>query len=103
GAENGVVIVDVDKPLAPRVVATIPELKAATGIAVQFRYAFVTTHDGLSSVDITDPNHPRVAGRVAIPDARSVYAARTYAYVGGGAHGMVIVDVEQPDMPAILQ
>jgi len=102
GAENGVVIVDVDKPLTPRVVATIPELKDVSGIAVQFRYAFVTTRDGLSTVDITDPNHPRVAGRVSIPDARSVYVARTYAYVAGGAKGMMIVDVERPEKPSIL-
>src|SRR5205823_13955406 len=41
GADSGLVIIDVDKPLTPRVVATIPELKDATGIAIQFRYAFV--------------------------------------------------------------
>jgi hypothetical protein len=62
----------------------------------------VTTRDGLSAVDITDPSRPLVAGRVAIPDARSVYVARTYAYVGGGAQGMVIVDVGRPEKPAIL-
>src|SRR5205814_10384873 len=71
GATGGLVVVDVDKPLAPRIVASIPELKNATGIGVQFRYAFVTTPEGLASVDITDPAHPRVAGRLAIPDARS--------------------------------
>ena len=102
GAANGVVIVDVDKPLTPRIVATIPDLKDASGIAVQFRYAFITTRDGLATVDITDPNRPRIAGRVAIPDARSVYVARTYAYVAGGAKGMVIVDVERPEKPSIL-
>ena len=82
--------------------ATVPELKDATGIGVQFRYAFVTTADGLSTVDITDPGHPRIAGRVALPDARSVYVARTYAYVAAGSRGMVIVDVERPEQPAIL-
>jgi hypothetical protein len=102
GAESGLVIIDIDKPLAPQVVATVPELKDATGIAVQFRYAFVTTAGGLSTVDITDPSHPRVAGRVAIPDARSVYAARTYAYVAAGARGMVIVDVEHAERPSVL-
>src|SRR5436190_1293794 len=71
GAESGLVVIDIDKPLAPRIVATIPELKNVTGIGVQFRYAFVTTPEGLTSVDITDPSSPRVAGRVAVADARS--------------------------------
>jgi hypothetical protein len=102
GADGGLVIVDVDKPLEPRIVATIPELKDATGIGVQFRYAFVTTAEGLTTVDITDPSQPRIAGRVAFPDARSVYVARTYAYVAAGARGMVIVDVERPEQPAIM-
>ena len=63
----------------------------------------MTDKSGLHTVDITDPAHPRVAASVAIPDARSVYVARTYAYVAGGAQGMVIVDVERPEQPRIDQ
>ncbi|HYU25011.1 MAG TPA: hypothetical protein VEO74_07405, partial [Thermoanaerobaculia bacterium] len=102
GGEHGVQIVDVDKPLEPRLVATIP-LDGVTGIGVQFRYAFVTDKSGLHSIDVTDPSHPRVAANLPIADARSVYVARTYAYVGGGAQGMVIVDVERPEQPRIDQ
>jgi len=95
-------IVDVDKPLAPRLVATIP-LQGVTGIGVQFRYAFVTDKSGLHAIDVTDPAHPRVAASLPIADARSIYVARTYAYVGGGAQGMVIVDIEKPEQPRIDQ
>jgi len=101
GAANGLVIIDIDNPLEPRVVATVPEIESATGIAVQFRYAFVTDKRGLHSVDITDPAHPRVAATLPLADARSVYVARTYAYVGGGRQGMVIVDVEKPEQPRV--
>ena len=41
----------------------------------------------------------RPARRVKIADARSVYVARTYAYVAGGKQGLVIVDVERPEQP----
>jgi hypothetical protein len=102
GTDSGLVIVDVDKPLEPRIVATVPELKDATGIGVQFRYAFVTTPEGLATVDITDPSQPQIAGRLALPDARSVYVARTYAYIGAGTRGMAIVDVERPEQPVLL-
>ena len=102
GGEHGVQIVDVDKPLEPRLVATIP-LEGVTGIGVQFRYAFVTDKSGLHSIDVTDPAHPRVAANLPIADARSVYVARTYAYVGGGAQGMIVVDVERPEQPRIDQ
>jgi hypothetical protein len=103
GCDRGVVVIDIDQPLAPRIIATIAELKKVTGIAVQFRYAFVTDGTGLHSVDMTDPARPRVVASLAIPDARSIYVARTYAYVAGGAQGMVIIDVERPDHPAIDQ
>jgi hypothetical protein len=103
GAEKGLVIVDVDKPLEPKVLAVIPEIESATGIGVQFRYAFVTDKRGLHTVDITDPAKPRLAATVPIKDARSVYVARTYAYVAGGAEGVIIVDVERPEKPVIDQ
>jgi hypothetical protein len=57
----------------------------------------------LHTIDITDPAKPRHAASVPIEDARSVYVARTYAYVAGGKQGVVIVDVEKPDKPFIDQ
>jgi hypothetical protein len=96
------VVVDIDAPLAPRVVATLP-LREPRAVAVQFRYAFVADADGLASIDVTDPARPRVVARVPIADARDVYVARTYAYVAGGAQGLVLVDVERPERPFVDQ
>ncbi|MBV9496333.1 MAG: hypothetical protein JOZ54_18940, partial [Acidobacteria bacterium] len=101
GTDAGLQILDIDMPLMPHIVATVP-VRNATGIGVQFRYAFVTNADGLHTIDITDPTKPRLAASVAIPDARSVYVARTYAYVAAGKRGMVIVDVERPEQPNVL-
>nr|MDQ3283646.1 hypothetical protein [Acidobacteriota bacterium] len=103
GADRGLIVLDVNEPLKPRVVSTLNGISKPTGIAVQFRYAFVTDASGLRTIDITDPAKPRIAANVSIADARNVYVARTYAYVAGGKQGVVIVDVERPEKPFIDQ
>lgn len=102
GTEDKVVVVSLEDPMSPRVEATWPANKP-TGVAVQFRYAFMTDADGFHVIDITFPEKPRVVSTASIklPDARSVYVARTYAYVGGGSEGVVIVDVEKPERPKV--
>ena len=103
GGDKGLAIVDIDKPLQPRIISTLEGITKPTGIAVQFRYAFVTDAKGLHTIDLTDPARPRIAATVAIEDARNVYVARTYAYVAGGKQGLVIVDVEKPEKPFLDQ
>jgi hypothetical protein len=36
-------------------------------------------------------------------DARNIYLARTYAYVSAGKQGVAIVNIEQPERPALDQ
>ncbi|MGZ8853656.1 MAG: hypothetical protein ACXW2X_09680, partial [Thermoanaerobaculia bacterium] len=103
GAKAGLAVVDVDKPLEPRLVTILPGIESASSIAVQFRYAFATDRRGLHVIDVTDPARPALVALVPIADARSVYVARTYAYVAAGAEGMVVVDVERPEHPRIDQ
>ena len=38
---------------------------------------------------------------VPLSDARSLYVARTYAYVAAGRQGLAIVDVEKPEHPRL--
>jgi hypothetical protein len=106
-ADKGLVVIDFNNVLKPKVVATIPapEINNPTGISIQFRYAFITDHDGLKVVDITHKDKPVLVknATIPLPDARNVYTARTYAYVSGGKQGMVIVDIEHPDQPKIDQ
>jgi hypothetical protein len=105
--DKGVVAINFDNPLKPEVVATIPspEINQPTGISIQFRYAFITDHDGLKVLDITHKDHPVLVKGALVPleDARNVYTARTYAYVSGGKQGMVILDVENPERPKLDQ
>jgi len=105
--DHGLVVVDLDNPLKPRITAEIgaPELNDPQGIAIQFRYGFVVDRDGLKELDVTSLDHPRVVPNVLVklPDARNVYVARTYAYVAGGKQGVAIVDVEKPEQPKLDQ
>jgi len=103
GTNAGLQIIDIDQPLQPKIIATVPSIQKATGIGAQFRYIFVSDAKGLEVVDVTYPAQPRLAATVPIADARSVYIARTYAYVAGGKQGVVIVDIERPEKPFIDQ
>jgi hypothetical protein len=105
--DRGLVVVDLNNPLQPRVTREIgaPELNDPQGIAIQFRYGFVVDRDGLKVLDVTSLDHPRVVPNaiVRLQDARNVYVARTYAYVAGGKQGLAIVDVEKPEQPKLDQ
>ena len=54
----GLVVVDLDDPLHPRHVVTIP-LTDARASALQFRYLWVTDAEGLKLFDVTDLDAPR--------------------------------------------
>jgi hypothetical protein len=97
-ADAGLVIVNVDDPMAPRLTGVVP-LNGGHSVMQQFRYLFVTDRDGLKVVDITDPENARMVPDNVVPlrDARRVFVSRTYAYVAAGAEGMVIVDAENPE------
>src|SRR5262249_54462403 len=50
-----------------------------------------------------DPAHPHAVSRLDLAEAHRIYLARTYAYVAAGSHGLVILDVEHPELPRIDQ
>jgi len=105
--DSGLVVVSLDDPLHPKITAKIgaPALNGPTGIAVQFRYAFVTDADGFKVLDVTHLDQPRFVegARVPLQDARNVYVSRTYAYVAGGKDGLIVIDVERPETPKLDQ
>jgi hypothetical protein len=96
---KGLVIVSVDDPLHPKLVAQLA-MDDPRASALQFRYLFVTDAHGLEVVDVTHPDSPRLVpnNAIAIADAQRVYVARTYAYVAARKEGLVIVNVEHPEM-----
>ncbi len=99
---RGLVILDLQEPLAPRLAAVLEGFRDPTAVAIQFRYAFVTDAEGLAVVDITAPTSPRLAARLGgFGKAWNVYLARTYAYVAAGEEGLIIIDIERPESPRI--
>ncbi len=100
----GVVVLDMNDPLNPRVAATV-ELPDARASQRQFRYLFVTTRDGLQTVDVTDSNNPRVVPGALVPlrEAHKLHVARVYAYVANGTEGVAIVDINRPEQPALYR
>lgn len=105
--DRGLVIVDIDNPLQPRVAGEIgaPALKNPRAVQVQFRYAFVCDTEGVKIIDVTDPEHARAVNGAVVPlaEANSIYLVRTYAYVAAGKQGLVVLDIEQPEHPRIDQ
>jgi len=106
-APAGLVVIDIDNPLSPRVVAVVGRevFENPQSVAIQFRYAFVTAAHGLHVVDITDPMAPHVVVGAFVPltDAHRVYIARTYAFVAAGSQGLAIIDVTNPEQPRLDQ
>ncbi len=101
-AEDSVVILDLKKPLEPKIQAIVPFNKPKA-VAIQFRYLFVTDAEGFHVVNITDINNPiKISTSISLSDARRLYVARTYAYVAGGKEGLVIIDIEKPERPIIF-
>jgi len=109
GCDRGLVVVDLDQPLQPRVAAVLDDLPGTRAVQVQFRYAFVCWDGGLAAVDVTPEadgsfcTSPRVVAQVPFEDARGLYVARTYAYVAAGRQGLGIVDVTRPEHMELVQ
>jgi hypothetical protein len=99
------VVVDLADPKCPKVASVIgsDQLDHPRAVAVQFRYAFVCDNDGLKVLDITDLATPQPCASLPLPSANNVYLARNYAYVSGGAYGMLIVDITNPESPTLDQ
>ncbi len=100
--DAGIVVVNLDNPLKPKLAAVVP-IEGARATALQFRYLFVVGAGGLSVVDVTIPEQARrvESAQVPLADARRVSVSRTYAYVAAGRDGLAIVDVENPEQPRL--
>ena len=84
--DSGLVVVDLDKPLQPKIVAQIgaPYLINPRGIGVQFRYAFVVDSAGLKVLDITDLSASRSgAGCLGTAARRAQYLCGPHLRVCG--------------------
>jgi hypothetical protein len=103
--DAGIVIVSLEDPKKPRVLNVLGRdiVVGPKALAVQFRYAFVCDAEGVKVFDVTDLAKPVPKAKVSLTEANGIYVARTYAYVAAGSHGLVILDVENPERPKVDQ
>ncbi|MBI2806420.1 MAG: hypothetical protein HYX68_15680 [Planctomycetes bacterium] len=92
----GLAVVSLDDPTKPVLTALVP-IKKAKAVQVQFRYAFVCGEEGITSLDVTNLAKPVPKAILRMEEAHNIYLARTYAYVAGGKHGLVILNIENPE------
>jgi hypothetical protein len=103
--DAGLVVVSLEDPLHPFVTSVVgPDvLTCPEAVQVQFRYAFVCDAGGVKVLDVTDLAQPRPVTRIDLPEAHSIYLARTYGYVAGGRSGLIILDITNPEIPKVDQ
>jgi hypothetical protein len=103
--DAGVVIVSLEDPKHPEVVRVVGEdvVKHPKALQAQFRFAYVCDEEGIKVLDITRPPDPVLVCKVDLPEANSIYVARTYAYVAAGRRGLVILNIENAALPKLDQ
>jgi hypothetical protein len=104
-ADAGLVVVSLDDPKKPSVMAVVgePHVHHANAVQVQFRYAYVCDEEGVLVLDVTNLGQPKLVSRLKMPEAHNIYLARTYAYVAAGCKGLIILDIENPREPRLDQ
>ena len=102
-AARGLVVVDLDNPLEPKLTAVVP-MTGAKASTIQFRYLWVSDAEGVKLFDVTDMANPVAVpeGNIALPSAQKMYIARTYMYIAAKDQGLVIVNVTRPRAPREL-
>ncbi len=95
---NGIDVVDVTVPAAPRIVTTIPG--GAADLAVVGRTLYAGSWPELVTYDITNPQSPVSIGSVTIVGAKRFAAAPGFLYVAASyPNSLRVVSVADPTAP----
>ncbi len=75
-------------------------------LAISGRHAFITTGEGLLVLDVGVSSTPALAGAYTFDRVtgfgRDLVVEGDYALVGGGPHGLQVVDISDPVRPAVV-
>ncbi len=108
---NGLVIVDVTRPILPVVLGSVSGLGSVWGLVVSGRYAYLATSAGLKVIDIIDSRNPILKGSLAIanissvPYATDIKVSGHYAFVSydltSNTGGLQVIDITDPNLPIL--
>jgi hypothetical protein len=66
-------------------------------------YAYVADKEGLTIMDVTNPEEPFRAAFIEIPgQSRCVYVEGNYAFVASGYYGLAVIDISEPTNPSLV-
>lgn len=106
--EAGLVIVDVQTPSAPRILAQNPQITRATAFAVEGQYLYTVGQSYMRTVpsllqvfDISDPSAPNNVARMELACPNEVVMNGGYAFVGD-ATTLKILDIGNPGSPSLV-
>lgn len=99
-AGDGLRIVDIASPAAPRIVGTVATPTEAAALALADGYAYLGSSTALFVVDVHTPSRPEFVASLATP-ATAVAMGDRKLYAIGGAQFQVI-DIAVPSAPQLL-
>jgi hypothetical protein len=103
-SENfGLVVVDVSNPASPALVTT-HFVSGAERLVSQGQTLYVSTHAGLSVLDVTVPSSPADLGSLLLPagGAFGLDVKGSIAALARGSKGLFFVDISDPRNPTLL-
>lgn len=72
-------------------------------VFVDYPYAYVTSSWGVSIIDFTDFENPRLVGSIRTPgQAEGILVKDGYAFVCDGLDGLKVINVSNPEAPTLV-
>ena len=102
--EDGLFIVDIHFPAAPRLLCHYDTCEYATGVCAAGEILAVSLRTyGIELIDISHPAQPRFISLIRTGEAQSVWIDGSYVYAGvWGSKELVIASIQRPEAPEIV-
>lgn len=96
--DGGVLVIDMEDPETPEIVATIPTSFSASHVAVSGTTAWIAEDERVVGVSIADPASPAILGRIPVSgSALRLAVENNRLYVASGDAGIQVIDISDPD------
>ncbi len=103
--EDGLIMVDVSDPLAPRELGVFSSVGDVRQVRVSEGLAFLASDQrGLEIIDISDPASPHLLGvlETEYDEIEQVAIDGQFVYIADDSWGFRVVDATEPDAPSVV-